>query len=40
MLSTPPVSRASMKYEAKNVQLRLPMEVYPCRKRNRFRSKD
>ena len=28
MLSTPPLKRAQMKYQAKNVQLRLPMEVY------------
>lgn len=37
MLSTPPVTRASMKYQPKNVQLSLPLEVYPCQKRNRFR---
>lgn len=36
MLSTPPVKRASMKYQPRNVQLRLPMEVI-CRKRNRSR---
>ena len=27
MLSTPPLKRAQMKYQAKNVQLPLPMEV-------------
>lgn len=36
MLSTPPLKRAQMKYQAKNVQIPLPMEV-SCRKRNRFR---
>ena len=38
MLSTPPLKRAQMKYQAKNTQLSLPLEVYPCRKRNRFHS--
>ena len=37
MLSTPPLKRAQMTYQAKNVQLPLPMEVL-CRKRNRSRS--
>ena len=37
MLSTPPLKRAQMKYQPKNVQLSLPLEGHPCRKRNRFR---
>lgn len=36
MLNTSPVKRVQMKYDPRNVQLRLPMEV-SCRKRNRFR---
>ena len=38
MLSTPPLKRAQMKYQPKNVQLRLPLEGVPWGKRNRFRS--
>jgi hypothetical protein len=38
MLSTPPLKRAQMQYQPKNVQLRLPLEGLPCRKRNQFRS--
>ncbi len=38
MLSTPPLKRAQMKYQPKNVQLSLPLEGKLCRKRNQFRS--
>ncbi len=38
MLSTPPLTRAQLKYQPKNVQLRLPLEGKLCRKRSRFRS--
>jgi hypothetical protein len=37
MLNTLPLKRAQMKYEAKNVQLGLPLEA-SCRKPSRFRS--
>ena len=37
MLSMPPLKRAQMKYQPRNVQLRLPMEI-SCLKPNRFRS--
>ncbi len=38
MLSTPPLKRTQLKYAAKNVQLRLPLEGTLYRKRSRFRS--